>query len=115
MSKSISKTNELKSKIEEKFFTSSYWIAQDRKGEIYIFTGKPKLVKNYLTDTYYSVWISDFVRYPAFFLCNPIKGQYITTFAHSLAQLGKDNFYLDTRGRLIVEDRNTPNLLKEQA
>jgi len=98
-----------------KYWEENYWIAQDKCGEIYAFSVKPELHKNYNKDKSASVWLIEFIRHPAFFLCNPIKGKYITTYAHSLAQLGKDNFYLDTRGRLRVESQDLPELLKEQA
>lgn len=111
----IKATKIFKDLIKWEDYKENYWIAQDRNGDIYRFSIKPELHKNYVTDNYYSVWLIDFVRHPVFFLCNPIKGNYITTYAHSLAQLGKDNFYLDTRGRLRVESHDLPELLREQA
>ena len=111
----IKATKTFKGLLKSKYWANKYWIAQDRTGVIFCFSTKPILHKNWLTDIRPTVWIIDFIRYPAFFICNPIKGKYITTYAHSLAQLGKDNFYLDTLGRLRVESSGLPESLREQA
>ena len=110
MSKSISKTNEIKSKIRESFFTSLYWIAQDIDGSIYIFRLRPRLSK------YVSVvWVSETNSMCVDFLGKTTKTKYNKTYKQACAQLTVDNWWIDRYGRLIVEDRNTPNLLKEQA
>lgn len=111
MSKSISKTNEFKSKIEEKFFTSFCWIAQDRNGEIYLYRNKPALLEPFGSWAH----LGNLKDILIAFLGKPTKTKKIKTSKQACAQLNVDNWYLDRYGRLIVEDRNTPNLLKEQA
>lgn len=110
MSKSISKTNELRTKIKEKFFNPAYWIAQDGNGDICIFDSKPNL--GYI---FTSEWLTNWDSGVNQYLGKTTKTKYNKTYKQACAQLTVDNWYLDRYGRLIVEDRNTPNLLKEQA
>jgi len=99
MSKSISKTNELKSKIEEKFFTSSYWIAQDKNGAIYVFKLKPCLGKIFINE-----WLSNKNSLTVQYLGKTTKTTHIKTYRQACAQLTIDNWWLDRYGRLIVEE-----------
>ena len=108
-------TRLVKELIKSKYRKNNYWIAQDKNGDIFCHNSKPELYKNLTAGKNSIIWMADFNNYQAFFICNSIKGKYITNCTHSLAQLGKDNFYLDTRGRLIVESSSLSNLLKEQA
>jgi len=110
MSKSISKTNELKSKIRERFFTSLHWIAQDIDGSIYIFRLRPRLSKLFSNE-----WLPNDELVAVHWLGKTTKTNKIKTYTQACAQLTIDNWWLDRYGRLIVEDKNTPNLLKEQA
>lgn len=110
MSKSISKTKEIRSKIEEMFFTPLHWIAQDATGYIYIYKNRPRLGKLF-SDQWLPIDNSMAVQ----FLGKTTKTRCNKTYTQACAQLTIDNWYLDRYGRLIVEDRNTPNLLKEQA
>lgn len=110
MNKSISKTNEIRSNIRESFFTSLHWIAQDIDGSIYIFRLQPRLGKLFSDE-----WLPNDESMAVQWLGNTTKTKYNKTYKQACAQLTVDNWWLDRYGRLIVEDRNTPNLLKEQA
>ena len=110
MSKSTSKTNEIRSKIEEMFFTSLHWIAQDAAGHIYIYKNRPRLGKLFSDE-----WLPSNDSIAVRFLGKTTKTRCNKTYTQACAQLTVDNWWLDRYGRLIVEDRNTPNLLKEQA
>lgn len=111
MSKSISKTNEIRSNIDEIFFTSLHWLVQDKSGHIYILENKPQLSTKFSGE-----WVEiGGTLTMSFYLGKTTKTSYIKTYRQACAQLTVDNWWIDRYGRLIVEDRNTPNLLKEQA
>lgn len=110
MSKSISKTKEIRSNIRERFFTSLHWIAQDIDGSIYIFRLQPRLGKLFSGE-----WLPIDKSVAVHFLGKTTKTRCNKTYTQACAQLTIDNWWIDRYGRLIVEDRNTPNLLKEQA
>lgn len=110
MTKSITKTNEIKSTINPEYLNPNNWIAQDRGGEIFVYDGKLEIGR-FLFMGWGSIGEDKAVQ----FLGKTTKTKYIKTYTQARAQLTIDNWWLDRYGRLIVEDRNTPNLLKEQA
>lgn len=111
MNKSISKTNEFRARISTKFFTEENWIAQDEDGTIYLYKNKPILVEEF------GIWLYLLNLNLILIAClgKTTKTRCNKTYTQACAQLTVDNWWLDRYGRLIVEDRNTPNLLKEQA
>lgn len=110
MSKSISKTKEIKSKIKPEYLNPSNWIAQDENSDIIVYSGKPELGKIFTDE-----WLPHDDSMAIQSLGKTTKTKRIKTYKQACAQLTVDNWWLDRYGRLIVEDRNTPKLLKEQA
>jgi len=104
----------VKSLINSSRYNALNWLVQDESGDIYILYGDAKLDRSKNTDCLYQ-WIpfnnSPYMR----FICNPIKGKTIKTFRQAKAQLTINHWWIDSRGRLIVQDRNVPDSLKAQA
>lgn len=94
-------------------FNSNNWIVQDENGSIFVMFGDCKLARP--VDTYFYEWFPINPLAHTIHICNPIKGKTIKTFRQAKAQLTVDHWWIDSRGRLIVEDRNTPESLKTQA
>lgn len=94
-------------------FNSNNWIAQDENGSIFVCFGDCKLARP--VDPYFYEWFPIDPQAHTIYICNPIKGKTIKTFRQAKAQLTIDHWWIDSRGRLIVQDRNVPDSLKAQS
>lgn len=89
------------------------WIVQNEGGGIFVCFGDCTLKK--FKPDYLWEWIPINSPIGSIYICNPIKGKTIKTFRQAKAQLIIDHWWIDSRGRLIVQGRNVPDSLKAQA
>lgn len=94
-------------------FNSNNWIIQDEDGGIFVCFGDCTLKK--FEPDYLWEWIPINSPIGTIHICNPIKSKTIKTFRQAKAQLTIYHWWIDSRGRLIVQDRNTPESLKIQS